>query len=78
MEPHDRTEIVEDVDVFLSETLGFDKTENFELSDGFKSFPPIKLIKKGKKKKKGILRFDVKSKIEEVNEETEYNVSIFI
>lgn len=77
MEPKDDTEIVEDIDSFLTDTLGFQKGEKFDVSDGFKSFPPIQ-PKKVKKKKKGILRFDVKSKIREVNEETEYDVRLVV
>ena len=74
MQPSDEKEIIEDAEDFLKETLGFNPNEKFEVSDGFKSFPPIKPSKKKKKKKRG-LRFDVKSKIREVSEEGTVEVS---
>ncbi|CAI2380586.1 unnamed protein product [Moneuplotes crassus] len=73
MQPRDKQEIVEDIDSFLTDTLGYEKNEPFDTTDGFKSFPPIG--KKSDRKKKGILRFDVKSRIREVNEDTEYDKS---
>ena len=76
MQPVDETEIIEDAENFLRETLGFNPNENFELSDGFKSFPPIQPLKKKKKKRKG-LRFDVQSRIKEVSEEGNNEVSGF-
>jgi hypothetical protein len=44
MAPQDDREITEDTDVFLNDVLGYDQTENFQLSNGFKSFPSISPI----------------------------------
>jgi hypothetical protein len=69
MAPQDDNEIVEDTDAFLTDILGYNENSNFELSDGFKVFPPIKPVLKNKSKKKG-LRFDAVSHISTIKQST--------
>lgn len=68
MAPQDDHEIIEDTDAFLHDILGYNENSNFEISDGFKAFPPIKPALKNKTKKG--LRFDAVSRVSTIKQST--------